>query len=364
MWQYHNPVNVIFGDDAIDNIDALIAGKNYVLVTYNHPYFTQLAARMMQHYPSCQTVLNQVHENPDLMDLDEICTAFKPFVATTDLIIALGGGSVIDTAKALAVALDDAKRVERILLGQVKVQSALPIIAIPTTTGTGSEMTCWGTIWDKANNTKYSLNDSKLYPIAAVCDPKLTLTLPVSLTIQTGLDALSHAMESIWNVNRNPISLNHASFAIKEIISILPKLAHSPEDLGLRHRMMLASVSAGYAFSNTKTSIAHNISYAVTLTHGTAHGIACAFTLPSILSSFNDEKNDTAKNLRKIFGVDLNVASNELSIWMNNLGIETSPSAYGYNNEQWTTIVQNALQGERGKNFSGSADTLIQSFNF
>ena len=364
MWQFQNPVKIIFGNGAFNELDSILQGRCYAIVTYNNFYFDELAQSIANQVDGCVTVLNQVHENPDLMDLPEICSAFKPYQDKIEVLVALGGGSVIDTTKALAVALDDSSRIEAVLKQGVAVESALPIIAIPTTTGTGSEVTSWATIWDKANNSKFSLNDPKLYAIAAICDPLLTLKLPVSLTIQTGLDALSHAMESLWNKNRNPVSFQFAKTAITAILDVLPKLIQDPDSINLREKMMLASMNAGLAFSNTKTSIAHNISYGVTLNKGVVHGIACSFTLPTILRSFAQSECDVRSNLQAIFGEDLEQAAQMMTDWLEAMGIQTSPMDYGYDRDTWTELVIDALGGERGKNFSGNTDQLIQSFTF
>ena len=362
MWQFHNPVKIYFGDGKLEEITDSLRDRCYAIVTYNDSYFDELASRIQSLAKGCAVVLNQVHENPDLADLAKICAAFEPHQAQVEVLVALGGGSVIDTAKALAVAGSNPSVVEEILSKTVAVSSALPIIAIPTTTGTGSEVTSWATLWDKAHGTKYSLSDPKLYPEVALCDPLLTLGLPQSITIQTGLDALSHAMESIWNKNRNPISLQFAKKAIELILQTMPALVNDLPNQELREKMMLGSLNAGMAFSNTKTSIAHNISYAVTLDKNIPHGIACAFTLPIILRSFAQSDESVAQDLRTIFGDDLEAASKMLNAWIAALGVELLPQGYGYDALEWEKLVLDALSGERGRNFSGDGKILRQLF--
>lgn len=363
MWQFQNPVKIYFANGSINYLDKALKGRKYAIVTYNNVLFDNLSQHISNSFDGCLAVLNQVRENPDVQDLGEICLAFRPHMDDVEVLVALGGGSVIDTTKALAVAKGYSERVVRVLEADGKVDSPLPIIAVPTTTGTGSEVTSWATIWDKKKNRKFSLNDPALYPEAAFCDPVLTQFLPIELTVQTSLDALSHAMESIWNKNSNPVSFVHAKQAIELILKVLPELPISSANLELREKMMLASLHAGLAFSNTKTSIAHNISYAVTLDKKVPHGIACSFTLPSVLASFNDSQCAVAHNLQQIFGNDLIDAANELRIWIESLGVYTAPEEYGYTQDQWLALVNDALQGERGKNFVGSSEQLIQSFN-
>lgn len=362
MWQFQNPVKICFANGVIEEINSILQGRCYAIVTYNNSYFKALAERIQQQAEGCVAVLNQVYENPDLANMPEICQEFAPYEHRVEVLVALGGGSVIDTTKALAVARSQAEVVTTIVQSKLEVASALPIIAIPTTTGTGSEVTSWATLWDRAHQCKYSLSDPKLYPEVALCDPKLTLELPISLTIQTGLDALSHAMESIWNKHRNPISLQFAKTAIQLILQTLPALVLDPKNLGLRENMMLASLTAGMAFSNTKTSLAHNISYSITLDHGTAHGIACSFTLPVILRSFAESDCEISQDLQTIFGDDLSQAAAQLTDWLRDLGIKTNPQDYGYQAETWNELLTLALLGERGQNFLGDQQRLQQLF--
>lgn len=362
MWQFQNPVKICFANGVIEEINSILQGRCYAIVTYNNSYFKALAERIQQQAEGCVAVFNQVYENPDLANMPEICQAFAPYEHRVEVLVALGGGSVIDTTKALAVARSQAEVVTTIVQSKLEVVSALPIIAIPTTTGTGSEVTSWATLWDRAHQCKYSLSDPKLYPEVALCDPKLTLELPISLTIQTGLDALSHAMESIWNKHRNPISLQFAKTAIQSILQTLPALVLDPQNLGLRENMMLASLTAGMAFSNTKTSLAHNISYGITLDHGTAHGIACSFTLPVILRSFAESDCEISQDLQTIFGDDLSQAAAQLTDWLGDLGIKTNPQDYGYQAETWNELLTSALLGERGQNFLGDQQRLQQLF--
>src|SRR3546814_14575712 len=111
-----------------------------------------------------------------------------------------------------------------------------PIIAVPTTAGTGSEVTCWATVWDSGAQRKYSLARPALYPEHAVVDPLLMLGKPHQLTVSTGLDALSHALESLWHISANPISAAFAVSAAREILAVLPPLGGGPGSGSLRGR--------------------------------------------------------------------------------------------------------------------------------
>ena len=130
---------------------------------------------------------------------------------------------------------------------------------------------------------KYSLTLPDLFCEIAIYDPILTLSVPKKITIQTGLDSLSHSLESIWNKNANPITIN---FSIKSAKLIMENLAILTKDLNnieLRSNMMKACMYAGFAISNTQTAIAHGMSYYITTHKGVDHGIACSFTLPMLI---------------------------------------------------------------------------------
>jgi len=167
----------------------------------------------------------------------------------------------------------------------------LPLTAIPTTAGTGSEVTPFATIWDLSGEKKYSLSSPRLFARRALLDPKLTLTLPRDLTVVTGLDALSHALESLWNRCANPITRAYALRAAAIALETLPALAIDLKNTELRTKMMEASLLAGLAISGSRTALAHSISYPITARYGMPHGLACSFTLPAILE-FNAAADD------------------------------------------------------------------------
>jgi alcohol dehydrogenase len=258
---------------------------------------------------------------------DGIC---RRFAAGRTGVVVGWGGSVIDAAKVLAAAGGDFARVRDHLVAGAPLDPALilPVLAVPTTAGTGSEVTCWATVWDAAGGRKYSIAHERLYPEAAIIDPALTLAAPRGLTLATGLDALSHALESLWNVNANPVSARHAIAAAGIVLEVLPRLVERLDDLDLRSRQAEASLLAGLAFSNTKTALAHNISYDVTLRHGTAHGIACSFSLPQVMRWAIGQDAECDRRLAAIFGPDLGVGPTGCSAsWKT--WAPTDPAAHG-----------------------------------
>ncbi|WID98646.1 phosphonoacetaldehyde reductase [Bosea vestrisii] len=307
-WAYWNPVKIRFGTGVLDEVAGLIGKRRWALVTYDQPIFRELSERLAKAAGAPVVTINNIETNPDCADLVESCRQFGAAVTEPpEVIVALGGGSMIDAAKVLAASDGDFETVRRHLVEKRPLDEGtiIPIIAVPTTAGTGSEVTSWATVWDSVNGSKYSLAHPRLYPETAVLDPALTIGAPRGLTLATGLDALSHALESIWNVNGNPVSANYAVEAAREIIDTLPRLLERPGDVELRARQMRASLLAGLAFSNTKTALAHNISYDITLKSGTIHGIACSFSLPIVMRWAMGAQPQCDAALRRVFGPDL-----------------------------------------------------------
>jgi len=230
-------------------------------------------------------VIDDVQPNPNILTVDTQLNRLHPI--RPDALIALGGGSSIDTAKTLARMLVQPINIslleyfrDQLILCKKK---ALPVIAIPTTAGTGSEVTPFGTIWDFELGKKYSVTGEDIFPTMAILDPELTYDLPEELTISSGLDVVSHALESIWNKGANPVTVALATESLARSLPALRALKYNYKDYSARVEIMQASLLAGLAISKTRTALAHSISYPLTTDFGLPHGIACSFTLPTLL---------------------------------------------------------------------------------
>lgn len=359
---YMNPVQSVYGPGALSRLPQLLAGRKAALVTFPEAAAIGLLDRVKSVLgDSLACVIDQVMPNPDVAELAATWEDFWRSHADTEVIIAVGGGSAIDTAKALMVG-NDSGRFDELIAGLGGDAVFAPtrfktLIAVPTTAGTGSEVTPWATIWDRQKQKKYSLHLRETWPAYAVVDPELMLSLPASVTLQSGLDALSHALESIWNVNANPISDTFAVAAVQETLAVLPALMRDLSSLELRGRMALAALKAGMAFSNTKTALAHSISYEMTLRYGLPHGIACSFPLPLVLKRAIGHSADRDHVLAQALGVPLPEAPAFLTRFIEGLGVNTRFADYGVGEEEAQAMLLHAQQGARGKNFIGSMAT-------
>lgn len=197
-----------------------------------------------------------------------------------DSIVAIGGGSAIDAAKAANVLATNPGGIQSYFgLGLVS-NAGLPLIAIPTTAGTGSEMTCIAVISDLQSKRKVGMADPKMAPVLALLDPLLLQSLPKSITASTGMDALAHAIESMTHVAANPMADSMNIGAIKLITQNLQTCVEDGQNIEARSNMLLAAALAGMGFGNTGCHIGHGFAHAMGALWHLPHGIACALALP------------------------------------------------------------------------------------
>lgn len=232
-------------------------------------------------------LFDAVNPNPELDLLDSLTSIFLP--SKPQLLIALGGGSVLDTAKVLAQTLVHPAQKDGLLNQHFRHQQtldwlpSLPLITIPTTAGTGAEVTPFATVWDSVHHKKYSLAHSGMYPTCTVLQPELTLSLPWKETLHTALDTVSHSVETLWNKHKTTESRDYAAQAIALVMQHLNQVLQHPENLQSREQLQRASFLAGLAISINRTAIAHSISYPLTSHFAVPHGLACSFSLPAII---------------------------------------------------------------------------------
>lgn len=287
-WKFHSPVQLHVGRGSRGRLIDALAGKTCLVVT-------SVRGRRQLGADPLLGVLGQradliwvdgVTENPGLDWLESERARLRGI--GFDAVVGFGGGSSLDSAKVLAVSLAEglADLPLRDLLANPALHSDArpkPLYALPTTAGTGSEVTPFSTVWDHAQRKKYSLAGPAVYAAVAIVDADLTDSLPAQATLSTGLDAINQAAESIWNRNMTPVSEGFATRALQQGFAALPRLMANPADRSARTAMAECSVLAGLAISQTRTALCHSMSYPITAHFGVSHGLACAFTMPAVL---------------------------------------------------------------------------------
>ncbi len=323
-FDYFHPVKICFDVDFNIALEALLKHelKNMRCLFVTSQSFTKKGiSTKVKNIFTDMIIFDSVLPNPELEFLQ---VEKEKLQNKYDAIIALGGGSVLDSAKFFALQNEVVAQHGELHINGIC--NAKPIFALPTTAGTSSELTKWATIWDKKANIKYSLSHNCLYPQVALYDIKFMLSLPREITIYTALDTLSHAIESIWNRNANPLSTHHAKAAIELIIEYLPQLCENLNSMHLRMQIALACIYAGLAFSNTQTALAHAISYPITIAFNIPHGLACSFSLPILLDCINDKKADSIlqpyKQAIKTLFIKLNIPTNPCDYGLDSIMVE------------------------------------------
>ena len=217
--------------------------------------------------------------NPQLADVAAGLELLRRSKA--DLILAVGGGSVLDMAKLMGILATQEAAPEDIVLGRQKInKTGIPVIAVPTTAGSGSEATHFAVLY--LGEKKYSLAHPAMLPAAALIDPELTSSLPPKITAVTGLDAFCQGVESFWSIQATNQSRTYARRAIELALASLPAAVQQPTQQ-MRRRMCLAALLAGKAINISKTTAPHALSYTMTSQFGVPHGHAVALTLGPIL---------------------------------------------------------------------------------
>lgn len=271
-----------------------------------------------------------------------------------DAVVGVGGGSSLDTAKAVAtLATNPGPALAYVGLHKAR-NRPLPMIAIPTTAGTGSEVTLWSVFTDDTRAVKVAIGGTMLYPAVALCDPELTLDLPPVLTASTGMDALAHAIECYTNNACQPISGSLALQAINLIGRHLRSAALNGRNLQARHGMLLAATMAGIAMNSTRLGLAH----ALAMPLGSwglrvPHGVVLAVTLPAVMEFNHRAEPDRFADIARALGEDvgrlslLDAAGRAVAAVRNlgcDIGIPAGLSGFGFREEHIAPVVEEAMR--------------------
>ncbi|KYK28106.1 hypothetical protein AYK20_01720 [Thermoplasmatales archaeon SG8-52-1] len=307
------------------------------------------------------THFNSFSINPSINDIANGISIFKK--KNYDLVIAIGGGSVIDVGKAINVLSFQNGSCELFIKGKKSLKfKGLPLIAIPITSGTGSEATGYSTIY--INKIKYSLSDKKLIlPTISIIDPSLTESMSKYLTAITGLDALCQGIESYWSINSTDESRIYAEKSIKLAYNSIEKAVNNP-DKDSRMKMAKAANLSGKAINISKTTACHSISYPITSYFNVPHGHAVALTMPEIIEfnynidnkSCNDKRGvEFVKKILDEIIILLNCsdekeAKNKVEELLIKIGVETKLNKLKISEKNIELILKKGFKKDRMNN--------------
>lgn len=281
-WDYLQPVTIRFGKGRVKEIKEIarfLDCKRGILVAGPFFFKSGLAEKIMSDSEGMLVAsFGDISPNPDVTEVDACADIIRK--NNIEFVVVVGGGSPMDCAKAAAsVALTNDSIRKYHGTGVSLPEEHLPLIAIPTTAGTGSEVTCVSVLSDHANGKKAPIVSNGFYPVAAIIDPELTYTMPSAVTAGTGIDVLSHAIEGYWSKGHQPICDTLAIHAADLVFKYLFRAYENPNDEEAREKMCEASVIAGLAFTLPKTTSSHACSFPLTNIYHIPHGEACGLTL-------------------------------------------------------------------------------------
>jgi len=286
-FDYQPRTRLVYGVNTVDRVGELAAelgGKRILLVTDGGIVKAGHAQRVMESlrkHADVVTLFDQVRENPTTKDVDH-CVAIARD-ARIDLIVGLGGGSSMDTAKGTNFLLTNGGQIKDYWGVGKATKPMLPLIAIPTTAGTGSECQCAALIADEETHNKMACLDPKAAAKVAILDPALTVSMPARVTAFTGIDAIAHAVETAVTKKRNPLSLMYSYAAFRLLVPSLPRVLSHPGDVDARGRMLLGAAYAGTAIENSMLGAAHSAANPLTAYFNIVHGQAVGMMLPLVV---------------------------------------------------------------------------------
>ena len=294
---------LVFGAHSVERVGELaaeLAGRRVLLVTDPGLVKAGHAARVQESLVKSGlrvSLFDRAKENPTTKCVDE-CVAVAA-AEKIDLLIGLGGGSSMDTAKGCNFILTNGGRMQDYWgVGKAR-KPMLPLIAIPTTAGTGSECQSAALIADEQTHQKMACLDPKAAARVAILDPALTVSQPARVTACTGIDAIAHAVETAVTTKRNPLSQMFSREAFRLCVTSLPQVLQHPKDLEARGRMLLGAAYAGIAIENSMLGAAHSAANPLTAHYNIVHGQAVGMMLPLVVR-FNAANPDALRTYAEL----------------------------------------------------------------
>ncbi len=286
------PKIVLAGHGFFEKLELTNREKILILSSPQHLKSGAIPKLLKDLSPRVTKAICDISPNPTLTTISRVVTESQS--TKWDTILAFGGGSVIDTAKIVAMHCKNFQEPDEFDLDSLqlnpKILRTCRLIVVPTTTGTGSEVTPFATVWDEIAQMKRSVCSTNLYPDVAILDPDLVMTSPFELRLYSCLDATAHCMETLWNKNRTSESDFFAKSGLQIIEKNIYALRTHKWNKEIAGQMQIAAVFGGLAISISRTALSHSISYPLTLHLGIPHGLAVGFSLSAIYESLTKDE--------------------------------------------------------------------------
>lgn len=307
VMRFSIPRDIIYGENALAHLSQL-KGKRAMLVTGGSSMqrlgFIDQATNLLQQAGMQTQLFDGVEPNPSVETVLRGAKAMQEF--EPEWIVAIGGGSALDAAKVMWCFYEhpELKFADIITPGSMPpLRNKARFVAIPSTSGTASEITAFSVITDTENHIKYPIVAADMVPDIAILDPALPTKMPPHITANTGMDVLAHAMEAVASTAATSFTDPYAIEAIRLVLGNLETAYHQPEDKTARFNMHNASALAGMAFTNASLGLVHSLAHKIGGEFGVTHGLANAILLPYIIR-FNRQFTDKYSQVEKLLGID------------------------------------------------------------
>lgn len=345
MWNYRQPTEIMFGVGTRKKLPEMAArfGSRPVLVTDAGLRAMSMTAEALELLGPDALLFAEVEPNPTIGTVDKLAALLREHGA--GVVVALGGGSSLDCAKAACSAACQGGSIRLYHSDGKPLDSRhLPLIAIPTTAGTGSEATPIAVLDDPEKGIKAPMAHDNFYPKLAIIDPELTVTMPRHVTAMTGLDALSHAIEGYWSKNHQPICDLMALESIGLIFANLPTVLNDGSNIAARQGMSLAALLGGLAFQMPKNAAVHACSFPLSNKYHMPHGAACALTLDHFARFNAPAMGDRGIALAKAAGfADMHALADAISQLKLDSGLPTTLGEVGVDEAALDDLVQGSF---------------------
>jgi len=355
MFNYCMPTNIRFGKGCLAKLSETLkapAVRNILIFTGNKSAKISGALKYIEeNLPAGKVrIFEDIKPNPTIDSLKDGVDISKK--NKIDLIIAVGGGSVIDYGKAVAVLSKEKGKPHDFFYKKSTIKNnKIRFVAVPTTFGTSSEITPYAVMTDKSRAIKVTLTDKNIFPDYAFIDPRFTLTMPKTVVAASCADLFSHAVEAYWNVNSTELTDTFSEQAIRIFLKYYKQTFNCPRNLKVREKISLASVCAGLAFSNTRTTACHSISYPLTTVFDIPHGIACILTLGEMLEVNSQAGGGKILKLCKIMDCSsVKEAKKRISFILADLDVKAKLRDYGLVKSDLSVVAKKGFTPEKMAN--------------
>lgn len=345
-WDFRLPTAVHFGWDRLSTLPDMISnlGGRHVFAMIGRSFLNRVGeAGLKQLVGSADlTIFTDIEENPSIGTVDTAAARCRESGA--DIIVAIGGGSVLDAAKCVALLQKNEGSIREYLYRERKPAGrGLPLIAVPTTAGTGSEVTPFAVVTDKEKNAKPAIAYPEAFPDHAIVDPALTLSMPTAVAVSTSLDAMTQALEGFWSTRANDMT---RAMAFRAIVLIFRNIeaACLDKDRDAIEKVTLGSVIGGTQMAMIGNTALHPLSYPLTLDYDLRHGLACAIYVPAFLRFNKAELGPWFDDLLTVLGFStVEEFALAFEAKMEKLGAPTRLSTLGVTREAIPQIVRNGV---------------------